>query len=82
MKRSAQKGLPLVTLCEVALQIRDRRIFERVDWSIRCGEHWAIVGPNGSGKSVLARALYGGVAVVGGKSNIIFPGATGLSPKT
>lgn len=67
MKKRERRGRPLVTFSGVTLQIRDRRIFERVDWSIRDGEHWAIVGRNGSGKSVLARAIFGGVPVVGGE---------------
>jgi NADPH-dependent curcumin reductase CurA len=81
MNGSAQKGCKLVTFREVALQIRNRRIFERVDWSIRGGERWAIIGPNGSGKSVLARALYGGVAVVGGEIEYHFPGRGETGPE-
>ena len=67
MKKNLKQGRNLVTFHDVALQIRDRRIFECVNWSIRSNEHWAIVGANGSGKSVLARALFGGVPVVGGE---------------
>lgn len=74
MNESDRKGRLLVTFSGVTLQIRDRRIFERVDWSIRGGEHWAIVGRNGSGKSVLARAIFGGVPVVGGEIEYHFSG--------
>jgi len=61
------KGRPLVSFRDVTLQLRDRRILERIDWSVRGDEHWAILGGNGSGKSVLARAIYGVVPVVVGE---------------
>ena len=28
-------------------------ILAGIDWTVRCGEHWALLGPNGSGKSSL-----------------------------
>ncbi len=34
-------------------------ILDRVDFSMRRGEHWVILGPNGSGKSTLAAILCG-----------------------
>jgi molybdate transport system ATP-binding protein len=58
--------LPLVTMKDVTLLFDGRRVFPRTSWSIRPGEHWAILGPNGSGKSILARALWDGVPVVEG----------------
>jgi len=58
--------LPLVTFADATLLHDGRRVFPRTTWSIRRGEHWAIVGPNGSGKSILAKALWDGVPVVGG----------------
>ena len=30
-------------------------ILEKVDWTVRSGEHWVVVGPNGSGKTTLVR---------------------------
>jgi molybdate transport system ATP-binding protein len=59
--------MPFITFRDVTLQLRDRRILQHIDWSLRSSEHWAIVGANGSGKSVLARTLYGSVPVVGGE---------------
>ena len=58
--------LPLVTFADATLLHDGRRVFLNTTWSIRAGEHWAILGPNGSGKSVLAKALWDGVPVVGG----------------
>ncbi|TFG39651.1 MAG: ATP-binding cassette domain-containing protein, partial [Syntrophobacterales bacterium] len=60
----------LITLDNVTLRLRDRRILAGTSWSIRRGEHWAVIGPNGAGKTTLVRALRGEVPVVQGK---IFP---------
>jgi iron complex transport system ATP-binding protein len=32
-----------------------RTLLDRVDWSVRAGEHWGILGPNGAGKTTLVR---------------------------
>ena len=34
-------------------------ILDRVSWSVRAGERWAVVGPNGSGKTTLLSLLCG-----------------------
>ncbi|MDR1728887.1 MAG: ATP-binding cassette domain-containing protein [Acidobacteriota bacterium] len=34
-------------------------VFENLDWTVRRGEHWALVGPNGSGKSTLLGMVVG-----------------------
>ena len=60
----------LITLDNVTLRLRNRRILAGTSWSIRKGAHWAVIGPNGAGKSTLVRALRGEVPVVQGK---IFP---------
>ena len=51
-----------------------RAIVDCVDWSVRPGEHWAIVGPNGAGKTTLLRIAAailrpsaGTVSVLGGR---------------
>ncbi len=43
---------------KVTLQYGSRRILDRLDWTIRKGEHWALLGPNGSGKSALLSMVY------------------------
>jgi molybdate transport system ATP-binding protein len=35
------------------------RILDNVDWTIRQGQHWALLGPNGSGKSTLLGMILG-----------------------
>ena len=58
--------LPLVTLSDATLLCAGQPVFPHTSWSIRPGEHWAMLGPNGSGKSILAKALWDGVPVVVG----------------
>ncbi|RMG19978.1 MAG: ATP-binding cassette domain-containing protein, partial [Bacteroidetes bacterium] len=43
----------LVKLQQVHVAYGDTQIFENLNWTIRAGEHWALLGPNGSGKSTL-----------------------------
>lgn len=51
----------LVRLAAVDLYRDYRPVLLDVSWTIRTGEHWAILGANGSGKSTLLRFLYGGL---------------------
>jgi molybdate transport system ATP-binding protein len=57
----------LVSLCDVTLRVRDRKLLHHTNWVIDRHQHWAIIGPNGAGKSTLARALTGEVPVVHGR---------------
>ena len=59
--------MPLVSLNQASLRVRDRIVLEGITWELRMGEHWAVVGPNGAGKSALVRALTGDVPVVRGE---------------
>jgi molybdate transport system ATP-binding protein len=52
----------LLRLQEVDLYVEGRRVLQQVDWTVREGEHWAILGDNGAGKSTLLRLLYGDLA--------------------
>lgn len=42
--------------CRVAYG--SRTILEHVDWTVRCGEGWALEGPNGAGKSLLLSLVF------------------------
>jgi iron complex transport system ATP-binding protein len=49
-----------------ALELRDvsyaangKTILDAVNWTVRKGEHWAILGPNGSGKTTLLKIACG-----------------------
>lgn len=54
---------PYLTLRGVTL----RHTHLTLDWTLRQGEHWAIVGPAGSGKSILARTLAGALPPAAGE---------------
>lgn len=58
-KRSAGEGRTLVSLRAVDLYRDYRSVLRNVHWTIRHGEHWAVMGANGSGKSSLLKLIYG-----------------------
>ena len=43
----------------VTVQIGGGKLLDRLDWTIRRGEQWAVTGESGSGKTVLAHTLMG-----------------------
>jgi molybdate transport system ATP-binding protein len=58
-RRITMPQQPLVRI-ERADVYRDYRpVLQGIDWTLRAGEHWAIVGRNGSGKSTLLSLIYG-----------------------
>jgi molybdate transport system ATP-binding protein len=57
-KRSAT-GNAIVELSNVSVIHGNRAILDRVSWTVRAGERWAVVGPNGSGKTTLLSLLCG-----------------------
>jgi iron complex transport system ATP-binding protein len=44
---------PVLELAEVSVVRGGRRILDRVDWTVRAGERWAVLGANGAGKTTL-----------------------------
>lgn len=42
-----------VRLQQVRVRYGDTLVLDGIDWTVRCGEKWALLGPNGSGKSTL-----------------------------
>jgi molybdate transport system ATP-binding protein len=52
-------GEPLVEMSGVSVRYGDALILDAIDFSLRRGEHCALLGPNGSGKSTLLSLLLG-----------------------
>ena len=58
-KLNLDHALPLITLNNAKVAYTDRLIFEKLNWTIKQGEHWAVLGPNGCGKSTLLNLISG-----------------------
>ena len=50
---------PLIELNHATIQPGRNRILDDVSWTMRRGEHWALLGPNGSGKTTLLSLIQG-----------------------
>lgn len=50
---------PLIEMKDVVVSYSKQRVLDRVSWTMRRGENWAILGPNGSGKSTLLKLITG-----------------------
>jgi molybdate transport system ATP-binding protein len=53
------EGRHLFSLDDVAVLVEGRPVLDRITWSLRAGESWAVLGPNGAGKSTFLRLLAG-----------------------
>ena len=53
------KNIPALDLRNVSYVADGKRILHKVSWTVRQGEHWAILGPNGSGKTTLLKIACG-----------------------
>ncbi len=56
---AVQSGAELVRMSGVRVAYNGTTVLDGVDWSVREGEHWALVGPNGAGKTTLLSLLLG-----------------------
>ena len=43
----------VIRMRDVTIRFGDRVLLDRLNWTVRAGEHWALTGANGSGKSTL-----------------------------
>lgn len=53
------KKVPALELRDVSYVANGRKILDSINWTVRQGEHWAILGPNGSGKTTLLKIACG-----------------------
>jgi iron complex transport system ATP-binding protein len=53
------KKTPAFELRGVSHLAGGKKILDSINWTVRPGEHWAILGPNGSGKTTLLRIASG-----------------------
>ena len=53
------KNTPALELRDVSYIANGRKILDSINWTVRQGEHWAILGPNGSGKTTLLKIACG-----------------------
>jgi len=53
------EGPELICLESTTVAYGDKIVLDRLSWTFRMGEHWAVLGPNGSGKSTLVKLICG-----------------------
>ena len=52
-KDNLYKAANVVKLNKVSIRYGERTILRELDWTVKCGEKWALSGENGDGKSTL-----------------------------
>ena len=50
---------PLIQMNSVSVKYFDKKVLDKVNWTIQKGEFWQLTGPNGSGKSTLLSIITG-----------------------
>ena len=73
---------PLLELRHAAFRLGPRLVLTDSNWTLRRGEHWAIVGGTGAGKTLLCRALCGDLPLVRGTLDYHFPAPPRREPET
>ena len=56
----------LVQIKNATVYLKDTPVLKSIDWTIRSGEHWALVGNNGSGKTTLLKLIFGELLPIDG----------------
>lgn len=49
----------MIEMKDVSVRYGETVILDKLNWSVRRGENWAVAGPNGSGKTTLLRLITG-----------------------
>jgi len=50
---------PLIDMRDTTVRYDETVVLDRLTWTVKKGEHWAITGPNGAGKSTLLKLITG-----------------------
>ena len=66
-----EKALPVLELCEVCVNYRQRSALQEITFSVQRGDVVAIVGPNGAGKSTMMKTILGLISPASGTVNIL-----------
>lgn len=61
----------ILNLTEITYRREGTTILDRVSWSVREGEHWAMLGANGSGKTTLLKVVTGYEWPTSGKVEVL-----------
>ena len=56
----------LVQIKNATVYLKDAPVLKAIDWTVRPGEHWALVGNNGSGKTTLLKLIFGELLPIDG----------------
>ncbi len=49
----------LIDCKDISVTYGDKKVLDRINWTIKKGEFWQLIGPNGSGKSTLLSMITG-----------------------
>jgi molybdate transport system ATP-binding protein len=63
---------PLVQLNSVSVHYGEKKVLDKVNWTIKPGEFWQLVGPNGAGKSTMITMICGDNPKAYGQDMILF----------
>jgi len=58
-RSTTRENQELICLQDTTVAYGDKIVLDRLNWTFRVGEHWAVLGPNGSGKSTLVKLITG-----------------------
>jgi len=58
----------LIQIKNATIYRQDTLVLNSMNWTMRSGEHWALVGNNGSGKTTLLKLIFGELLPIDGGS--------------
>jgi len=75
----AEDRTAVVALSDVGVRrhTSGRAILSEIDWTVRAGEHWALLGANGAGKTTLLKLLGAALHPTSGSVEVLGCGSAG-----